>query len=73
MTCLGFHYTIFDTGWEDADYLPLTLIDRAIIIAVEKDDLKTNESTIKTAAPCGRCVHFATMFKLIRRVRHLER
>ena len=53
MTCLGFHYTIFDTGGEDADYLPLTLIDRAIIIAAEKDDLKTNESTIKTAAPRG--------------------
>lgn len=24
MTCLGFHYTIFDTGWEDAEHFTLT-------------------------------------------------
>ena len=36
--------------------VPLRLIDKAIIHAVKKNHIKTNESTIKIAAPRGQAV-----------------
>ena len=42
-----YSHTIFDTGGEDVNYCAFT-----------KDDLKTNESTIKTAAPRGALLAF---------------
>ncbi len=30
MTCLGFHYTIFDTGWEDAEHFTLTFVSQEV-------------------------------------------
>ena len=41
------------------------MIDKTIIYDAKKHHTKTNESTIKTAAPAGRCMHFTTMFQLM--------